>query len=59
MHMRIWNTSSATSISYVNTVGLNDATIAKYVREQEQHDQPIDKLRVKKDTGSFETKEPR
>ena len=32
---------------YVSTVGLNEATIAKYVREQEKHDQIIDKVSVK------------
>ena len=32
---------------YVSTVGLNEATIAKYVREQETHDQVIDKVSVK------------
>ena len=32
---------------YVSTVGLNEATIAKYVREQEKHDQMMDKISVK------------
>lgn len=32
---------------YVSTVGLNEATIAKYVREQQLHDQVIDKVSVK------------
>ncbi len=32
---------------YVSTVGLNEATIAKYVREQEKHDQMVDKLVTK------------
>jgi putative transposase len=32
---------------YVSTVGLNEATIAKYVREQETHDQVIDKVSIK------------
>ena len=32
---------------YVSTVGLNEATIAKYVREQETHDQMMDKVSVK------------
>ena len=43
---------------YVSTVGLNDATIAKYIREQEQHDQAIDKLCVKEYADPFKTKEP-
>ena len=32
---------------YVSTVGLNEATIKKYVREQQTHDQVIDKVSVK------------
>ena len=32
---------------YVSTVGLNDQTVAKYIREQEQHDIAMDKLSVK------------
>ena len=32
---------------YVSTVGLNEQTIAKYIREQEQHDIALDKLSVK------------
>ena len=32
---------------YVSTVGLNEQTIAKYIREQEQHDIAMDKLSVK------------
>lgn len=32
---------------YVSTVGLNEATVAKYIREQEKHDQATDKLSVK------------
>ena len=32
---------------YVSTVGLNEATVRKYVREQEKHDMAVDKLSVK------------
>ncbi len=32
---------------YVSTVGINEATIAKYIREQEKTDQMIDKISVK------------
>ena len=32
---------------YVSTVGLNEATIAKYIREQESADIALDKLSVK------------
>ena len=29
---------------YVSTVGLNESTIRKYIRDQEKHDQAVDKL---------------
>ena len=32
---------------YVSTVGLNEATIKKYIQEQESHDIALDKLSVK------------
>ena len=32
---------------YVSTVGLNEATIRKYIEEQEKHDIAMDKLSVK------------
>ena len=32
---------------YVSTVGLNEATIRKYIQEQEKHDIALDKLSVK------------
>lgn len=38
---------------YVSTVGLNGETIRKYVREQEKHDQAIDKLSVKEYDDPF------
>ncbi|WP_212939798.1 IS200/IS605 family transposase [Paenibacillus antibioticophila] len=38
---------------YVSTVGLNEATVAKYIREQEAHDQAIDKLSVKEYEDPF------
>lgn len=44
---------------YVSTVGLNDQTIAKYIREQEQHDIAMDKLSVKEYKDPFEEKEIR
>ena len=31
---------------YVSTVGLNDATVAKYIHEQEMHDIAMDKMSV-------------
>ena len=38
---------------YVSTVGLNEATIAKYVREQEKHDQMMDKISKKETVDPF------
>ena len=38
---------------YVSTVGLNEATVKKYIREQELHDQMKDKLSVKKYEDPF------
>ena len=32
---------------YVSTVGFNEATVAKYIREQEKHDQMMDKITTK------------
>ena len=38
---------------YVSTVGLNTATIQKYMREQEKEDQIVDKLKIKEYVNSF------
>ena len=38
---------------YVSTVGLNEATIAKYIREQEAADIALDKLSVKEYSDPF------
>ena len=38
---------------YVSTVGLNEATIKKYVQEQEKHDIAMDKLSVKEYEDPF------
>jgi putative transposase len=38
---------------YVSTVGLNEETIAKYIREQEQHDIALDRLSVKEYEDPF------
>jgi putative transposase len=38
---------------YVSTVGLNEATIAKYIREQEEHDIAMDKLNTKEYINPF------
>jgi putative transposase len=38
---------------YVSTVGLNEATIAKYIREQEKHDQMMDRISTKEHTDPF------
>ena len=41
---------------YVSTVGLNESTIRKYIREQESHDIGIDKLITKEYTNPFGNK---
>ena len=38
---------------YVSTVGLNEATIAKYIREQDKHDQMMDKITTKELENPF------
>jgi len=38
---------------YVSTVGLNEATIKKYIQEQEDHDIAMDKLSVKEYEDPF------
>jgi putative transposase len=38
---------------YVSTVGLNEATIQKYIREQEKHDVALDKLSVREYEDPF------
>ena len=40
----------------MSTVGLNDQTVAKYIREQEGHDIAMDKLSVKEYQNPFEDK---
>ncbi len=38
---------------YVSTVGLNEATIRKYIQEQDKHDIAVDKLSVKEYEDPF------
>ena len=38
---------------YVSTVGLNEATIRKYIQKQEKHDIAMDKLSVKEYEDPF------
>lgn len=38
---------------YVSTVGLNEATIRKYIRDQEKHDQARDRLSVREYEDPF------
>ena len=38
---------------YVSTVGLNEGTIAKYVREQEKQDQMMDRISTKEAEDPF------
>ena len=41
---------------YVSTVGLNESTIRKYIREQESHDIAMDKLTTKEYINPFGNK---
>ena len=38
---------------YVSTVGLNEKTIAKYIREQDKHDQIMDRISTKELENPF------
>jgi len=38
---------------YVSTVGLNEATVKKYIQDQEKHDMMVDKLSVKEYEDPF------
>jgi len=38
---------------YVSTVGMNEATVKKYIQDQEKHDMMIDKLSVKEYEDPF------
>jgi len=38
---------------YVSTVGLNESTIAKYIREQDKHDQIMDRISTKELENPF------
>lgn len=42
---------------YVSTVGLNEATIKKYIQDQEKHDIAMDKLSVKEYEDPFKGRE--
>ena len=39
---------------YVSTVGLNDATVRKYIQDQEKHDIALDRLSVKEYEDPFQ-----
>ena len=41
---------------YVSTVGMNEETLKKYIAEQEQRDQAVDRLSVKEYQDPFEQK---
>ena len=44
---------------YVSAVGLNEATVAKYIRGQESHDVALDKLSVKEHEDPFKRRRSR
>ena len=41
---------------YVSTVGLNESTIKKYIRDQEKHDMVVDKLTTVEYSDPFKGK---
>ena len=51
-HCRTWR-ALATATDVYKRQGLNEATIAKYIREQESHDIALDKLGVKEYEDPF------
>ena len=50
---KLWGGQFWSDGYYVSTVGLNEATVKKYIREQELHDQMKDKLSVKEYEDPF------
>ena len=51
--VQIWKQTLWAEGYYVSTVGLNEATIKKYIQEQEKHDIAMDKLSVKEYEDPF------
>ena len=56
--MRTWNITlgiaiSGQKVTIVSTVGLNEATIKKYIQEQEAHDIAMDKVTEKEYQDPF------
>ena len=52
--IQTWNTDTEIeSFGQKDTVGLNESTIRKYIREQESHDIAIDKLTTKEYKNPF------
>ena len=52
-HANFWSRHFWAEGYYVSTVGLNTATIQKYIREQEKEDQIMDKLKTKEYIDPF------
>ena len=50
---KLWGGEFWTDGYYVSTVGLNEATIKKYIEEQEKHDIAMDKQSVKEYENPF------
>ena len=51
---KYWNRHFWCEGYYVSTVGLNEETIKKYIAEQEQRDQAVDRLSVKEYKDPFD-----
>ena len=53
LKVQVWKPSLWAEGYYVSTVGLNEATIRKYIEDQEKHDIALDKLSVKEYEDPF------
>ena len=51
--VQVWQQTFLAEGDYVSTVGLNEATIKKYIEEQEKHDIALDKLSVREYEDPF------
>ena len=53
LRYKLWNSNFWATGYYVSTVGLNEATIRKYIREQEKEDILEDKLTKREYNNPF------
>lgn len=53
LNYKFWNRYFRAEGYYVSTVGLNEATISKYIQDQERDDIAVDKFSVKEYEDPF------